>query len=116
AAISTSCANGPMPTGSRRATTSPSRTRRTALHGGSRRPGLVRDCARGAGTHNPECAWLCFVGRTAHFNNWQPWLWVPAFAGTTTKKHHGRDMSATAAQASNIADMVRVQARNHGDA
>src|SRR5215471_2879718 len=33
AETSTSCANGPMPTGSRRATRSPSRTRRTAQRG-----------------------------------------------------------------------------------
>src|ERR1700704_2599776 len=47
-----------------------------------RRPRLVRNCARGAGTHTP---WLINWARSSYLLQQSArWLWVPAFAGTTS--------------------------------
>src|ERR1017187_5474905 len=47
-----------------------------------RRPGLVRNCARGAGTHNHR-RWFCEERRPPRLNRERNAVWVPACAGTT---------------------------------
>ena len=53
-----------------------------------RRPGLVRNCARGAGTHNHRTLLLRRQLRSCPTKG--RGVWVPAFAGTTTVLSQGR--------------------------
>src|SRR5260370_31197696 len=48
-----------------------------------RRPRLVRNCARGAGTHNPWRSRLQNPRCNAVLESKVLGVWVPAFAGTT---------------------------------
>jgi hypothetical protein len=47
-----------------------------------RRPGLMRNCAYGAGTHNPGHL-LLEKPLTISLTKFRRGVWVPAFAGTT---------------------------------
>ncbi|CCD97166.1 hypothetical protein BRAO375_950012 [Bradyrhizobium sp. ORS 375] len=52
------------------------------------RPGLVRNCARGAGTHNPREQFEARAS-TISLNDVCRGVWVPAFAGTTMGRDRG---------------------------